>query len=179
MSVRTQAVRPAPTRLIHAPGPVGLALGSRNAYRRQACRYRVAPTPTKGRGGRTRCHGDRRDGCGPGHWRVAAKQAGSRRPRRPSTVTTDGRVTIVELSDQGQALLPRLKAAWQQLAEHTVAGLTSTPLDQLADALADVAASLTTFQHATSEPAPPRATSCRPRFGSASRISYGPLRGAA
>lgn len=64
-------------------------------------------------------------------------------------------VTIVELSDQGQALLPRLKAAWQQLAEHTVAGLTSTPLDQLADALADVAASLTTFQHATSEPAPP------------------------
>jgi len=73
--------------------------------------------------------------------------------RRPSP--TDGRVTIVELSDQGQALLPRLKAAWKQLAEHTVAGLTSTPVDQLADALTDLAASLTTFQHLNSEPAPP------------------------
>jgi len=35
---------------------------------------------------------------------------------------------------------PRLKAAWQQLAEQTVAGLTSTPLDQLTDVLINVAA---------------------------------------
>ncbi|PZS30998.1 MAG: hypothetical protein DLM58_12635 [Pseudonocardiales bacterium] len=61
----------------------------------------------------------------------------------------------MELSDQGQALLPALKAAWQQLAERTVAGLASTPVEQLADALADVAASLTTFQHLNSEPSPP------------------------
>jgi DNA-binding MarR family transcriptional regulator len=72
--------------------------------------------------------------------------------RRPSP--TDGRVTIVELSDQGQALLPRLKTAWQQLAEHTIVGLTSTPLDQLIDALTDLAASLTTSSSPASEPAP-------------------------
>lgn len=61
--------------------------------------------------------------------------------RRPSS--TDGRVTIVELSDQGQALIPQLKTAWQQLAEHTAAGLTSTPNDQLINVLIDLAASLT------------------------------------
>ncbi len=76
--------------------------------------------------------------------------------RRPSP--TDGRVTIVELSDQGQALMPGLKAAWQQLAEQTVAGLTSTPLQRLTDVLTDVAASLTTSGAPASEPAP-RATS--------------------
>jgi DNA-binding MarR family transcriptional regulator len=70
--------------------------------------------------------------------------------RRPSP--TDGRVTIVQLSDQGQALLPRLKAAWQQLAEQTVAGLASTPLNQLTDALTDVAASLTAAGSRSSEP---------------------------
>ncbi len=72
--------------------------------------------------------------------------------RRPSP--TDGRVTIVELSDQGQALIPKLKAAWQQLAERTAAGLTSTPLDQLTDALADTAASLTAASLTPSKPTP-------------------------
>ncbi len=72
--------------------------------------------------------------------------------RRPSR--TDGRVTIVELSDQGQALVPRLKAAWQQLAEQTAAGATSTPLDQLTDVLIDVAASLTAAGSPASGPAP-------------------------
>jgi DNA-binding MarR family transcriptional regulator len=66
--------------------------------------------------------------------------------RRPSP--TDGRVTIVELSAQGQALIPALRIAWQQLAERTVAGLTSTPVDQLGDTLTDLAHSLT----ATSDP---------------------------
>src|ERR1700730_5071908 len=57
---------------------------------------------------------------------------------------SDGRATIVELSDQGRALLPKLKAAWRRVAEQTVAGLTSTPLDRLDDVLAALAASLTT-----------------------------------
>ena len=60
--------------------------------------------------------------------------------RRPSH--TDRRATVVELSDKGRALLPELKAAWRRLAEHTVAGLVSTPLSQLTAALADLAASL-------------------------------------
>ncbi len=63
----------------------------------------------------------------------------------------DGRVTIVQLSDRGQDLLPRLKVAWQQLAEHTIAGLTSTAIDQLAADLVDLAASLTAF-HLNSDP---------------------------
>ena len=72
--------------------------------------------------------------------------------RRPSP--TDGRVTIVELSDQGKALLNRLKAAWLQLAELSVAGLTSTPIEQLNDDLLDLAASLTSAGNV-----PARATS--------------------
>lgn len=72
--------------------------------------------------------------------------------RRPSP--TDGRVTIVELSDQGKALLTRLKAAWLQLAELSVAGLTSTPVEQLNDDLLDLAASLTSASSAGHVPAP-------------------------
>ena len=59
-----------------------------------------------------------------------------------SSSLTDGRATIVELSDQGRALLPRLKAAWRQVAGQTVAGLTSTSIDQLTSVLDDLAASL-------------------------------------
>jgi len=74
--------------------------------------------------------------------------------RRPSP--TDGRVTIVELSDRGQALLPRLKATWEDLAEQTVVGLASTPLDQLSNALVDLAASLTDGAPASEpDPRPP------------------------
>src|ERR1700681_894864 len=52
-----------------------------------------------------------------------------------SSSVTDGRATIVELSDQGRALLPKLKAAWCQVAEQAVAALTSTPIEQLHDVL--------------------------------------------
>jgi DNA-binding MarR family transcriptional regulator len=55
---------------------------------------------------------------------------------------SDGRATIVELSDQGRALLPKLKAAWRRVAEQTVAGLTSTSADQLTSILDELAASL-------------------------------------
>jgi DNA-binding MarR family transcriptional regulator len=55
---------------------------------------------------------------------------------------TDGRATIVELSDQGRALMPKLKAAWREVAEQTVGGLTRTPIDQLTVVLDDLAASL-------------------------------------
>jgi len=59
--------------------------------------------------------------------------------RRPSA--DDARLSIVELSDQGKSLLPRLKAAWQQLAEQTVAGL-HTPLDVLLPVTLDLANNL-------------------------------------
>jgi DNA-binding MarR family transcriptional regulator len=60
--------------------------------------------------------------------------------RRPSP--TDGRATIVTLTDDGVALLPNLKAAWRRVAEQTVAGLTSISIEQLTDILAELAASL-------------------------------------
>jgi DNA-binding MarR family transcriptional regulator len=71
--------------------------------------------------------------------------------RRPSP--TDGRVTIVELSEQGKALLPSLRTVWQQLAEQTVAGLASTPFNQLTAVVVDLAASLTASDSHSSEPA--------------------------
>lgn len=61
--------------------------------------------------------------------------------RRPSP--TDGRATIVELTDDGRALLPKVKAAWRYVAEQTVAGLTSVSSEQVTDVLAALAASLT------------------------------------
>ena len=60
--------------------------------------------------------------------------------RRPSP--TDGRATIVELTDKGRALLPRLRSAWQAVAEQTVGGLASTPFEHLTDVLVDLAGSL-------------------------------------
>jgi DNA-binding MarR family transcriptional regulator len=42
--------------------------------------------------------------------------------RRPSP--TDGRATIVELTSEGRSLLPKLRLAWRELAQQTVAGLT-------------------------------------------------------
>lgn len=69
--------------------------------------------------------------------------------RRPSP--TDGRATIVELSDKGRALLPRLNAAWQQVAERTLAGLTSTPFDRLTEVLADLAAGLSCVASPTTD----------------------------
>ena len=55
---------------------------------------------------------------------------------------TDGRVTIVDLSDRGRALMPALKRAWQELAERTVAATRSADLGQVTAVLADLAESL-------------------------------------
>lgn len=60
--------------------------------------------------------------------------------RRPSP--SDGRAMMVELTEEGRALVPRLKAAWRELAERTVAGLSSTRREQVVLALNDLAASL-------------------------------------
>ncbi|MGQ0576343.1 MAG: MarR family winged helix-turn-helix transcriptional regulator [Pseudonocardia sp.] len=65
--------------------------------------------------------------------------------RRPSP--TDGRATVVELSERGRALLPALRRAWCALAEDTVAALaTTTDPAELTTALTDLAAGLSTRQ---------------------------------
>ncbi len=59
--------------------------------------------------------------------------------RHPSP--TDGRVTIVDLSERGRALMPALKEAWVELGEQTVARMR-TPPGQLTDVLSDLAQGL-------------------------------------
>ncbi|MDA8392860.1 MAG: MarR family transcriptional regulator [Actinomycetota bacterium] len=54
----------------------------------------------------------------------------------------DARVTIVDLSDRGRALLPALQQAWTQLAEQSVARLLTTPPERLVEDLSDLASSL-------------------------------------
>ena len=71
--------------------------------------------------------------------------------RRPST--EDRRATVVELTAEGEALLGGVLAAWKDLAEATVAGLSRTGVEELIGALADLAESLET---ATSDLDAPR-----------------------
>ncbi len=67
--------------------------------------------------------------------------------RHPSPI--DGRATIVALTDQGRALIPKVKTAWRLAAQQVVAGLTSTSVEELVRVLDDLASSL-----ASIEPAP-------------------------
>ncbi len=60
--------------------------------------------------------------------------------RRPSP--TDRRATVVELTDAGRALLPKVKAAWRELAERTIANLPDATAAEVTDMLAGLAASL-------------------------------------
>ena len=50
----------------------------------------------------------------------------------------DSRATMVELSEKGRSLMPKLKMVWQRLAEVTAAGV-KTPPDQLLAVAQDVA----------------------------------------
>lgn len=56
--------------------------------------------------------------------------------RQPSP--TDGRVTIVQLSDRAREIMPGLRSAWQRLAELTVAGAPTAP-DELTAVLTGLA----------------------------------------
>lgn len=68
--------------------------------------------------------------------------------RRPSP--HDARATIVELSEHGQQLIAQLKAAWQRLAELTVAGLNEyTDLDVAVGVLCNLADSLSARDRAS------------------------------
>ena len=60
--------------------------------------------------------------------------------RSPSA--SDGRATVVELTDTGRALMPKLKEVWLRLAEATVAGLSGASLDSLLAVLGGLANSL-------------------------------------
>jgi DNA-binding MarR family transcriptional regulator len=54
----------------------------------------------------------------------------------------DARAVTVELTDAGRELIRRLREAWRELAEETVAGLRDTSPEQLVAALTDLARGL-------------------------------------
>jgi len=79
--------------------------------------------------------------------------------RRPSP--TDARATMVELSDQGRSLLPKLKAAWRHVADQTVAGLKTTTVDHVIEVLTDLATGLNSTVAPTNDV--PRYRAAHPR----------------
>lgn len=81
-------------------------------------------------------------GCEPSTITVSARKLESAGLITRRTSPTDARATIVELSEAGRALMPELQAAYDELAERSVAGLTSVRVDELVDALTDFASSL-------------------------------------
>ncbi len=81
-------------------------------------------------------------GCEPPSVTLMAKkleEAGLIARRRSSS---DNRAVVVELTDEGRALIPQLREVWLRLAEETIAGLERTPSDRLEEALKDLAHSL-------------------------------------
>jgi DNA-binding MarR family transcriptional regulator len=71
---------------------------------------------------------------------VRQLQAAGYVDRSPSP--TDGRATLVELTAAGRELLPKLKSAWTEVAEQTLAGVDPRVVEQLAGVLDALAASL-------------------------------------
>jgi len=75
--------------------------------------------------------------------------------RRPSA--TDRRATLVELSDLGRAVLPKVRTAWRHVAEQTMAGLSPAQIRQAKELLPALAAALIAAVDPTNLPryAPP------------------------
>jgi DNA-binding MarR family transcriptional regulator len=61
--------------------------------------------------------------------------------RRPSPA--DRRATLVELSDLARAVLPKVRTAWRQVAEQTMAGLSPAQATLAKELLPALAAALT------------------------------------
>ncbi|MDP9225198.1 MAG: MarR family winged helix-turn-helix transcriptional regulator [Actinomycetota bacterium] len=75
--------------------------------------------------------------------------------RRPSAA--DRRATLVELSDLGRAVLPKVRTAWRHVAEQTTAGLSPAQVMQAKELFPALAAALTAAVDPTNLPryAPP------------------------
>src|SRR5262249_15202598 len=61
---------------------------------------------------------------------------------RRSTSTRDSRATLVELTDKGSSLMPKLRDVWLRLAETTSAGLNDDSLDDVLKVVSNLANSL-------------------------------------
>jgi len=67
-------------------------------------------------------------------------EAGDLITRHPSSA--DARATLVQLTERGHEVVRELRSVWQGLAETTIAGLQSTSLEDLLEAVTDLAQSL-------------------------------------
>jgi DNA-binding MarR family transcriptional regulator len=70
--------------------------------------------------------------------------------RRPSPA--DRRAILVELSDLGRAVLPKVRTAWRRVAEQTMAGLSAAEAAQAKELLRALAAALTAAVDPTNLP---------------------------
>ena len=61
--------------------------------------------------------------------------------RRPSA--RDARISVVELTEAGRQLIPKLREVWRSLADQTISSMTvEMPLEQLTAYLTDLAGSI-------------------------------------
>lgn len=81
-------------------------------------------------------------GCEPPTITMAVRKLEAAGLVRRTPSATDARAIVVSLTDQGQALLPSVRAVLQQLAEETVAGLSRTDQQSLVRLLGRVADNL-------------------------------------
>lgn len=81
-------------------------------------------------------------GCEPPTITSAVQKMEARGLVRRTPSSSDRRAMVVELSEHGHAVMAQLTTVWRELAEETVAGMTTTSVQELVDALTDLAGSL-------------------------------------
>ena len=81
-------------------------------------------------------------GCEPPTITSAVQKMEARGLVRRTPSSSDRRAMVVELSQHGRIVMEQLKIVWRELAEETVAGMTTTSVEELVSTLADLAGSL-------------------------------------
>lgn len=90
-------------------------------------------------------------GCEPPTITMAVRKLEAAGLVRRTPSATDARAIVVSLTDEGQALLPELRAVLQQLAEETVAGMSRADREALVRLLGCVADNLSTDARARAD----------------------------
>ncbi|XAS67587.1 MarR family winged helix-turn-helix transcriptional regulator [Micrococcaceae bacterium Sec5.7] len=91
-------------------------------------------------------------GCEPPTITSAVQKMEARGLVRRTPSSSDRRAMVVELSEQGHTAMAQLTTIWRELAEETVAGMTTTSVEELVDALTDLAGSLSRRKSSPEDP---------------------------